>query len=62
MYPPEVGAGASRVSDMAKEWNNMGHKVTVLTGFPNYPTGKPFQGFDYGNKLFKREFNLELRS
>ena len=30
-----------------------GHKVTVITGFPNYPQGKIYQG--YRQKLFQRE-------
>ncbi len=56
MFPPEIGAGAARVSDLAKEWNKAGHDITVLTGFPNYPAGSRFPGFDYGNRLFKREY------
>jgi len=52
---PEVGAGAARVADLAKEWNNLGHRVTVLTGFPHYPLGRRFPGFHYGNRFFKRE-------
>jgi glycosyltransferase involved in cell wall biosynthesis len=38
-FPPEVNAPAIRVSEMAKHWKRMGHSVTVLTGFPNHPTG-----------------------
>jgi hypothetical protein len=56
LYTPEVGAASSRVADLAKEWRAMGHDVTVLTGFPNYPMGRPFEVFDYGNRLFKREW------
>ena len=36
---PEVAAGANRVYENAKEWIMQGHHVTVLTGFPNYPSG-----------------------
>ncbi len=35
-----------RVNDMAVEWVNRGYKVTVLTGIPNYPMGKFFEGYD----------------
>ena len=35
-----------RVNDMACEWVNRGYKVTVLTGIPNYPMGKFFEGYD----------------
>lgn len=38
-YPPEMGAPASRVSQLAQAWAADGHDVTVLTGFPNHPTG-----------------------
>lgn len=38
-FPPEVGAGQARLSDFAKLWAAAGHEVTILTGFPNHPTG-----------------------
>jgi colanic acid biosynthesis glycosyl transferase WcaI len=48
-FPPEIGAPAARVHELSREWVRMGHQVTVLTGFPNHPTGTRYQGFDYGN-------------
>jgi colanic acid biosynthesis glycosyl transferase WcaI len=38
-FPPEMGAPAARVSELARHWTRQGHTVTVLTGFPNHPTG-----------------------
>jgi glycosyltransferase involved in cell wall biosynthesis len=38
-FPPEVNAPAVRVSELARHWQRRGHRVTVLTGFPNHPTG-----------------------
>lgn len=38
-FPPEMGAPAARVHELAKHWVQEGHQVTVLTGFPNHPTG-----------------------
>ncbi|GMV83484.1 MAG: glycosyltransferase WbuB [Planctomycetota bacterium] len=38
-FPPEMGAPSARVSELAREWVNLGHDVTVLTGFANHPTG-----------------------
>lgn len=38
-FPPEIGAPAARVSELARHWVGMGHQVTVLTGFPNHPGG-----------------------
>jgi colanic acid biosynthesis glycosyl transferase WcaI len=34
-----------RVNDLVKEWVQRGHQVTVLTGIPNYPTGKVFDAY-----------------
>lgn len=39
-----------RINDMAQEWVKRGYKVTVLTGIPNYPMGKFFDGYGYTKK------------
>jgi glycosyltransferase involved in cell wall biosynthesis len=39
-FPPEMGAPAARVSELARHWAAAGHDVTVLTGFPNHPDGR----------------------
>jgi glycosyltransferase involved in cell wall biosynthesis len=38
-FPPEMGAPAARASELSRYWAQDGHDVTVLTGFPNHPTG-----------------------
>lgn len=38
-FPPEMGAPAARAAELSRHWANAGHDVTVLTGFPNHPTG-----------------------
>jgi colanic acid biosynthesis glycosyl transferase WcaI len=38
-FPPEMGAPAARASELARHWAAAGNAVTVLTGFPNHPTG-----------------------
>lgn len=38
-FPPEMGAPAARAAELSRHWVRMGHDVTVLTGFPNHPTG-----------------------
>jgi len=34
-----MGAPAARVAELSRLWMQAGHEVTVLTGFPNHPTG-----------------------
>jgi glycosyltransferase involved in cell wall biosynthesis len=38
-FSPEMGAPAARAAELAQYWAQDGHEVTVLTGFPNHPTG-----------------------
>ena len=38
-FPPEMGAPAARASELARHWADAGHQVSILTGFPNHPTG-----------------------
>ena len=38
-FPPEIGAASARAFELSRHWVGMGHRVTVLTGFPRYPTG-----------------------
>jgi glycosyltransferase involved in cell wall biosynthesis len=44
-FPPEMGAPSARVSELAKMWARQGCDVTVLTGFPNHPTGVLHAGY-----------------
>jgi len=53
-YPPEMGGAAARISGLAKWLVKFGHEVTVITGYPNYPTGKIYP--EYKNKKNKIEF------
>src|SRR5262249_34979156 len=52
-FPPEVNAPASRTAEHCQEWVRHGHRVTVVTCVPNFPTGKIFEG--YRNRLWQRE-------
>jgi colanic acid biosynthesis glycosyl transferase WcaI len=71
-YEPEVAAAAVRARGLALQWTALGHEVTILTGFPNYPLGRRLPGVDYGNRILEREvidgvevvraFNLFYRS
>jgi glycosyltransferase involved in cell wall biosynthesis len=52
-FPPEMGAPAARTYEHARHWVSLGHQVTVITGFPNHPTGiiRP----EYRGNFVKRE-------
>lgn len=36
---PEPGAPSARLLEMSREWAARGHEVTVVTNFPNHPSG-----------------------
>ena len=38
-----------RINDMCQEWVRRGHKVTVVTGIPNYPQGEFYKGYGWFN-------------
>jgi glycosyltransferase involved in cell wall biosynthesis len=44
-FPPEVNAPASRTHEHCREWVAAGHRVTVITCVPNFPTGRAFAGW-----------------
>lgn len=44
-FPPEVNAPATRTYEHCSEWVKAGHEVTVITCFPNFPTGKVYKGY-----------------
>ncbi len=52
-YSPESNAPANRVSELARAWVDAGHRVTVVTGVPNHPGGKPYPG--YRNAAYQTE-------
>src|SRR5919204_1257975 len=39
-FVPEPAAPAARVHELSRAWVQAGHHVTVLTAFPNHPTGR----------------------
>ena len=39
-----------RINDLALELKARGHDVGVLTGMPNYPSGRLFEGYDWWRK------------
>lgn len=51
-FPPEIGATQTRAYEMASNWVRLGHSVTMLTEFPNHPSGiiPP----EYHGRLYER--------
>jgi glycosyltransferase involved in cell wall biosynthesis len=58
-FPPEVNAPASRTYEHCREWVKAGHKVTVITGAPNFPKGRVFDG--YKNRIWQQETMAGIR-
>jgi colanic acid biosynthesis glycosyl transferase WcaI len=61
-YPPEVGAPQARIYELALRLQQKGHQVSVLTTFPNYPSGVVpkewrgqlfWKGEDHGIKVYR---------
>lgn len=52
-FPPEVGAGPARVTEMALRWRDAGAEVVVVTAMPNRPEGRIHPS--YRGKLFLTE-------
>ena len=44
-FPPEIGAPQIRMFELAKRLTAAGDALTVVTGFPNYPTGIVQEGY-----------------
>lgn len=45
IYPPEVQSMGVMAQELAEDLVAMGHKVTVITGWPNHPRGVLFPGW-----------------
>jgi len=49
-----------RINDICTEWVKRGYKVTVITGIPNYPQGKYFEGYGLFKKRKERYNGIEI--
>ena len=41
-----------RINELCEEFINLGHKITILTGYPNYPSGEIYDVFLKDKKKF----------
>lgn len=58
-YDPEPGP-ASLPGVYAREFVRRGHDVSVLTGFPNYPSGKLHDGYRIRRRTFERVDDVKV--
>ena len=52
-FPPEIGAAPTRLQNIARQLARLGNEVEIVTGLPNYPKGRFFEG--YQNCFYRRE-------
>jgi glycosyltransferase involved in cell wall biosynthesis len=57
-YPPEP---VSIPADLADELSRRGHTVRVLTGFPNYPGGELYEGYEQRWRTVERHDGVTVR-
>ena len=56
-YYPE----SFRINDICEDLVKQGHKVTVVSGVPNYPRGKIFPGYGYGRRKKECVNGVDIR-
>lgn len=49
-----------RINDICREWVKRGYQVTALTGIPNYPQGKFYEGYGLRKKRRERWNGIEI--
>lgn len=49
-----------RINDLVSEFCGLGHEVTILTGYPNYPSGSVFPDFSSNPSAFTRFKNANI--
>ncbi len=54
-YPEEF-----RINDICKEWVKQGNKVSVVTGIPNYPFGKFYEGYGINKKNIETYEGIDI--
>ncbi len=55
-FPPEHAPMGHMIYELAQRFRDHGWDVTIITGFPNHPTGIVFSG--YKKKILQQE-NIE---
>lgn len=50
-FTPEIGAPSARIYDLSRQWLATGHRVEVVTCFPNHPVGRIYPGYRPGRYM-----------
>src|SRR3989442_7420268 len=58
-FPPEIGAPQARIYELCIRLARMGHDVSVLTTFPNYPSG--IVPKEWQHRLFHRTIEQSVQ-
>lgn len=59
-FAPEIGAPQARLLEMTTEWVAQGHRVQVVTGFPNHPTGVIHPGYEGRRRMTESVNGVEV--
>jgi glycosyltransferase involved in cell wall biosynthesis len=59
-FPPEMGASQTRLFELSTRLIKMGFEVTVLTGMPNYPTGRIFDNYRWRIRMTEEIDGLKI--
>ncbi len=54
-WPEQFG-----INELAKRLKSRGHNVSVLTGFPNYPGGKLYDGYRLSWKMIEHYEGIKV--
>ena len=49
-----------RINELCEEFTNLGHDITILTGYPNYPKGEIYKEFLKEKKKFNQYKGSEI--
>ncbi|MCA9951988.1 MAG: glycosyltransferase family 4 protein [Anaerolineales bacterium] len=52
-FSPEIGAPSARIYDLSQQWLHANHHVSVVTCFPNHPTGQLYPGYTLSRYMYE---------
>ena len=59
-YPPEKGAAANRIEQLALKLDQNGYNVSVISPLPNYPKGELFPEYKGKFSITEKNQNITL--